>query len=110
MYDGIATLKGTPTATYDAYGNEVITYTDKQVYVIPRGVYSSEFYSAAQVGLQPSLVLTITNKADYNGEKLVEYEGTMYDVVRADWTAQRDRISLTLAERIGDGVNNAENS
>lgn len=104
MYDGIATLKSNPVATYDVYGNEVVTYTDKEVFVIPRGVYSSEFYQAAQLGIQPEITLVITNKADYSGEKLLEYEGKMYDVVRADWTAQRDRISLICAERVGNNA------
>lgn len=101
MYDGIATLKSNPVVTYDAYGNEQITYTDKEVFVIPRGVYSSEFYNAAQLGIQPSVTLVMSNREDYSGEKLLEYEGTVYEVIRVDWTAQRDSISLVCAERIG---------
>ena len=43
MYDSIATLKGEPTVTYDEYGNEIITYSEREVYVMPRGVYNAEF-------------------------------------------------------------------
>lgn len=106
MYDGIAILKSNPIVTYDNYGNEEVTYTDKQVYVIPRGVYHSEFYSAAQLGIMPSLTLIISNRLDYDGEKIVEYEGVLYDVIRTDWTAKSDEISLTLAERIGTADDN----
>lgn len=104
MYDGVATLKGVPTATYDEYGNEVITYTDKTVYVQPRGVFNSEFYNAAQLGLHPSVTFVIANKADYSGEKIVEFEGKQYNVVRTDWDAQRDAIRLVCEERVGKYV------
>ena len=104
MYDSIATLKGEPTVTYDTYGNEVITYQDNQVYVMPRGVYNAEFYNAAQAGLHPSITFVLTNKADYNGERLIEWNGVLYNVIRTDWTAQRDSISLICEERIGKYV------
>jgi len=103
MYDSIATLKGNQTAAYDAYGNEIITYEETVVFVQPRGVYQSEFYNAAQAGLHPSITFELTNRADYNGEKLIEWEGKLYDVIRADWTAQRDSISLVCEERVHNG-------
>lgn len=99
MYDSIATLYAQGNRTYDTYGNESVELTGKEVYVQPRGVYHSEFYSAAQVGLHPSITLDMTNREDYEGEKLVEFEGKMFDVIRVDWNAQRDRISLILQER-----------
>lgn len=102
MYESVATLKSNPVATYDEYGNETLTYTDKQVFVQPRGVYNSEFYNAAQAGLHPSITFELSHKADYSGEKLIEWEGKTYNVIRADWTAQRDRISLVCEERIGE--------
>ena len=103
MYDSIATLKGAPITTYDEYGNEVITYTDNEVYVMPRGVYNAEFYNAAQAGLHPSITFELTNKADYNGERLIEWEGKSYNVIRTDWNAQRDGISLICEERVNNG-------
>lgn len=104
MYDSIATLKGVPTSTYDEYGNEVITYSDNQVYVMPRGVYNAEFYNAAQAGLHPSITFELANKADYNGETLIEWNGKFYNVIRTDWTGQRDKISLICEERVGKYV------
>lgn len=100
MYDSIATLYKDGTRTYDTYGNETISRTGREVFVQPRGVYNSEFYNAAQAGLHPSITLTLANKADYEGETLVEFDGAYYDVIRTDWTAQRDSISLVLQERI----------
>ena len=101
MYDGIATLKAYGTPTFDTYGNEQIAVTETTVFVQPRGVYNSEFYNAAQLGFKPSLTLFIANRADYSGQKVVEFEGVEYDVIRVDWTAQRDGISLICEERVG---------
>ena len=71
---------------------------------MPRGVYNAEFYNAAQAGLHPSITFVLANKADYNGEKLIEWNGAYYDVIRTDWTAQRDSISLICEERVGKYV------
>lgn len=103
MYDGIAVLKAYGEPTFDAEGNEIPTVTETTVYVQPRGVYSSEFYNAAQLGLKPSLTLFIANRMDYSDQKVIEYEGRDYDVIRVDWNAQRDGISLICEERVNNG-------
>lgn len=103
MYDGVATLKAYGEPTYDEYGNEIQSITETEVFVQPRGVYQSEFYNAAQLGLKPSITLFIANRDDYSGEKVLEYEGKDYDVIRVDWNAQRDGISLVCEERVKNG-------
>lgn len=103
MYDGIAILKSYGTPTFDSYGNAVPVVEEREVFVQPRTVYASEFYNAAQVGLKPSLTLYMTNRADYNGEKVLTYEGRDYTVIRVDWKAQRDGISLICEERVENG-------
>ena len=100
MYDSVATLKAYGTPTYDEYGNEVPNITETEVFVQPRGVYQAEFYNAAQLGLKPSLTLFLTNRDDYSGQKILDFEGTEYNVIRVDWNAQRDGISLICEERI----------
>ena len=101
MYDGIAVLKAYGPSVFDEYGNEKPQIEGTTVYVQPRSVYSSEYYSAAQLGLKPSITLVISNREDYAGQKVVEYEGMEYSVVRVDWNAQRDSISLVCEERTG---------
>lgn len=103
MYDSVATLYTQGTTTYDTYGNEQITYTTTDVFVMPRGVYQSEFYNAAQNGLHPSITFDLAHKDDYNGQRLIGWNGKMYNIIRADWTAQRDRISLICEERVENG-------
>lgn len=110
MYDGIAKLIKVTNTTFDKYGNSVKTKEKRTVYVLPRGVYASEFYNAAQLGIKPSVTLTLANRADYEGEKLLEYEGVLYNVIRVDWNAQRDAVSLVCEERAGDPITNEESS
>lgn len=100
MYDSVATLKAYGAPTYDEYGNEVLSITETEVFVQPRGVYQSEFYNAAQLGLKPSLTLFLSNREDYEGQKVLDFEGTEYNVIRVDWNAQRDGIGLICEERI----------
>ena len=101
--DAIAYLVQDDVRTYDEYGNEVQSITETDVFVMPRGVYNAEFYNAAQAGLHPSITFVLTNKADYNGEKVIEWEGQEYTVIRTDWNAQRDGISLICEERVNNG-------
>ena len=103
MYDSVATLKAYGTPTFDEYGNEVQNVTETTVFVQPRGVYQSEFYNAAQLGLKPSLTLFLSNRMDYSGQKVLTYEGREYSVIRTDWNAQRDGISLICEERVENG-------
>lgn len=103
MYDSIAALKGEPQTALDMYGNEIVTYTSRPVYVQPRSVYRSEFYSAAQAGLHPNITFDMANRMDYNGERLIEWNGKLYNIIRTDWNAQRDGISLVCEERVNNG-------
>lgn len=103
MYDSVATLKAYATISRDEYGNPVTTIEETEVFVQPRGVYQSEYYNAAQVGLKPSLTLFISNREDYNGQKYLEFEGKEYEVIRTDWNAQRDGLSLICEERVKNG-------
>lgn len=105
MFDGVATLKAYAAITHDDYGNPMTIVEETTVYVQPRGVYQSEYYNAAQVGLKPSLTLFIPNGADYDGQKYLEYDGREYEVIRTDWNAQRDGLALICEERVRNGSN-----
>ena len=45
----------------------------------------------------------MTNRNDYQGEKVLEFDGKEYSVIRVDWNAQRDGISLICEERVRNG-------
>ena len=103
MYDSTAKLVAYGAPSYDEYGNETLAETEHTVYVQPRSVYASEFYSAGQNGQHPSITFDIAYRGDYDGQKLVRWQGKEYSVIRADWNAQRDRISLVCEERVNNG-------
>jgi SPP1 family predicted phage head-tail adaptor len=103
MFEGVATLKKA-VINQDEALNEVTTYTERDVFVRPRSIYASEFYQAASVGLKPSLTLVLASFADYDGEKLVEYNGKEYTVTRTYQRPDRDSVELTLEERVVNGI------
>ena len=103
MYDDVATLIKYGESTFDENGNESFTTQKTDVFVMPRGVYQSEYYNAAQAGLKPSITFELSNREDYNGEKAIEYHNRFYTVIRTDWNAQRDRISIICEERTNNG-------
>ena len=45
----------------------------------------------------------LTNREDYDGQKYLEFEGKEYEVIRTDWNAQRDGLSLVCEERVKNG-------
>ena len=103
MYDDVAKLIDYETTGYDSYGNKATSASETTIYVQPRGVYSSEFYNASQLGLKPSITFEIANREDYGGQKIIEFHGIQYTVIRVDWTAQRDKCSLICEERLQNG-------
>lgn len=103
MYETTALLK-TEQISLDEYLNEVRTYTTREVFVKPRSVYASDFYEAARSGLQPSVVLVMSNPEDYQGEKVAEYNGKVYTIIRVFQRPDRDEVELTLEERTENGA------
>lgn len=101
MGDDVAILKQMIIGI-DQAGNQTETYQERAVFVKPQSVYANDFYRAAHAGLKPSLVLVLSNAADYEGEQLVEFHGVDFAVIRAYRRPNEDAIELTLEERIGD--------
>ena len=99
--DDIATLVAKTTATLDEYGNQIFDEETADVFVQVLSVTRMEFYSAAQAGLRPDIVLRISNPADYNGEKEADFHGKRYEIVRTYRAPYGDAIDLTLEEKHG---------
>ena len=97
MFNDVAYLCSS-TITYDEVGNTVETLSKTQVFVKPQSIKMREFYQAAEVGMKPDFTLVLADYYDYNGEKLVEYHGEMFDVLRT--YIKENRIELVLTGRI----------
>lgn len=102
MPDSTARLIGEAVTSFDEFGNPIKTRTTSEIFCDIRSVTRSEFYSAAQSGLAPSLALRISHAVDYNGQKLVEVEGDLYSVIRAYRAPDTDAVELTLQPKIGN--------
>lgn len=98
MFDEIAYLCSS-VITQDEYLNEKEVFREREVFVEPRSVGTSEFYRAATTDFHPDIKLVLADYYDYEGEKVVRYDGKLYDVIR---TYERyNRLELTLQERMG---------
>lgn len=88
------------------------TETKTMCYCRVNSVTRSEFYRARENGLEPLYTLVLSEYADYNGEKILEYNGKRYRVIRSYVGASGDRrnnsefghhsIELTVGEVTAD--------
>jgi len=87
MYDEVIKLIA-ESKTVDAYGDIVITETERTVFVRLASITQSEFYQAQAVGLRPEIKFIMADYLDYNFEGIVEYKAfnentaQRYSVVR----------------------------
>ena len=84
----------------DSDGNIIRRRTPKKVLCNVRSVTRNEFYQAATQDLRPDITITISNKIDYDDEKLIVHDFELYDVIRAYWSG--DEVELTCQKRIGE--------
>ena len=86
----------------DANGN--IKYTEQKAerFCKVRSATRREFYAAETQGIKPELIITISNRVDYNGERELEYHGERYVVTRTYWSG--DEVELTVGKKIGGAV------
>lgn len=85
----------------DEIGNQTPSETRKTVLCNVKSVGRNEFYSAATAGLQPSIVFVI-HGYEYDGEQVVEFEGTRYNVIRT-YSTDFEEIELTCERVAADG-------
>ena len=84
--------------TEDADGYMTDTETSRTVCADVNNATRMEFYEAYKAGLQIALNITIRYE-DYEGEKLVEFNGQRYKVERL-YSADRERMELSCSEVI----------
>lgn len=95
--DVIALVSETPGA------HGVFDKPEENRNVVPctvRSVGYSEYYAARSSGIEPSVVFALALAEDYAGEKVVEWNGVRYRVVRT-WM-QGDGIEITCGPATND--------
>lgn len=97
--DDLITLVG-ETFAQNEIGEQIATETRTAVWAHLRSVSASEYFAGGKIGLQPDIV-AITPVSNYNGEKIVEYNGKGYAVYRTYFPENSDDIELYLEVRTG---------
>ena len=77
--------------------HESVTEDVRPVYCTVRSVGRSEYYNALNAGIKPEYVFILALEDDYKDERLLDYQGKRYRVVRT-YAPEDGGIELT-AER-----------
>lgn len=64
------------------------TTTGREVIAKQGGVGRSEFYKAAAAGMTPAVVFTVS-EADYDDERMIEFDGKVFRLIRSYPVANR---------------------
>lgn len=84
----------------DEIGNQILQDEFVEVPIIEvQDIYQSEFYSAAQQGIKPTLRLLISD-LNYNDEEELEYMGKRYVIIRVD-RVSNESVALVCEKRVG---------
>ena len=81
-----------PRGVFDAVGTDTT-----EVFAEVLDVGMNEYYAARSAGLAPEIAFELTDWADYNGQKLCEYNGKPYRIIRTTRRGMRERL---ICERV----------
>lgn len=87
------------TKVQDAYGVWVESPTSRMVFCQVDSVTRAEFFDGGRNGLNPEYRMTMFF-GDYNGEKLLSYNGQTYSVYRT-YQGKNDTIELYVERKGG---------
>ncbi len=71
--------------------SDIQTLIKRKVYAQMQNVRAREFYSASLTNLKPSMEFVI-RKSEYNGERIIEYKGKEYSVIRGQFKGLNDYL------------------
>lgn len=71
------------------------TETTRTVHCNEKSISQTEAYQAKAVGLNPELKLIIAHAFEYGGEKLCQYKGIRYKIIRT-YHNEGDQMELTV--------------
>lgn len=77
--------------------------TQRKVYCTVKSVGQTEVYQANAAGLNPELKLILAHAFDYHGEKLIDFAGERWSIVRT-YVNDGDGIELTVQRVAGNAA------
>lgn len=78
--------------------------TSRTVFCGVRSIGQKEFYEAQAVDFYPEIKFILADHLDYEGERLCEYKGQRYSVLRTFRTGQELEIVVARASAEEGGV------
>lgn len=84
----------------DETGVQIPTETETEAFCNVQSVSLQEWSEGGRLGLNPELRFTMFGY-DYNGQKIIEYDGVRYSVYRV-YYGKNDTIDLYCERRTGD--------
>jgi SPP1 family predicted phage head-tail adaptor len=78
-------------------------YNYRTVYCEVKSVSQAEAYQARATGLIPEYRLVLTHSFEYQGEKLCDFRGSRYEIIRTYMT-ESDGIELTIQRVLGNAA------
>lgn len=92
----------TETTTLDSLNvPTVLAHSERDVFAQVQSVNASEWFEGGRNGLNPEYRFTLF-KYDYDGEQIVRYKGTVYQIYRT-YERRDDEIELYCEKRKGPG-------
>lgn len=88
------------TITADSVGNQIKTYTKRQVYASRNPIAQSEFFATRTAGIRAEYVFSIS-ALDYAGEKVIEWNDELYSVYRT-YENRNELTELYVEKKLGD--------
>ena len=67
---------------HGAFDAENTEYDLRMVFCTVRSVGSAEFWRARTDGHEPTVIITLADRLEYNGEKLLGWNGVPYRIIR----------------------------
>lgn len=89
------------TYTENDIGDFIPVETYTEVFASKKSIRQSEFYQAQAAGLKPSIAFDVRS-VEYNDEKLLEYDGKKYGIMRA--YDRSEFIELICEGVVNDGT------
>lgn len=93
------------TTARDEHGDPVITEDFRVVLCGVRSIGQKEFYQANATDFHPELKLVLADYLDYQDERLVEYNGIRYSVIRTYRSGQELELVVERAAAEDGGLN-----
>jgi len=89
----------------DDQGDPVLLETSRDVFCGVRSIGQQEFYQASATDFHPELKLVLADYLDYQDERLVEYNGRRYSVIRTYRAGQELELVVERAAVEDGGLN-----